>query len=402
MIPYILGYSPPPDYGYYGCRIWRKASHGLAHKHAIVSCKLISCQRWCSTGHFSGLPPSPLQELLSFIFFLLTPWTVKEKEGLARTQWFRHKGSSYFTAQCTQPQTIGYSLADSSVGLLVWIYEKLHNWTDSYQWKDDEGEQVVPDHAERYWFCAVLTWISIYWFSRAGPAASVRIYFEVMQGQQDTPLLLPYPKIPMGISLFPNNIYVFPKAYVSLSCLEWPRLTLCNWTRRGQRVVAEFEHESGGHFASHETPQVLADDLRRMFGKGGRAYGVVPGKDGYSWSIPWMLYSINLNPLHFVVSSVMWLSRMWQPATGMICYSFSVWLCMNSSLMMSYLADSIKLIITLLPLYKIPVSSSPTSTTMPLESRVDVLIIGAGLAGLMCANALIRSRNGRRRCEDHW
>jgi len=63
---------------------------------------------------------------------------------------------------------------------------------------------------------------------------------------------------------------------------------------------------------------------------------------------------------------------------------------------MSYLADSIKLIITLL-LYKIPISSSPTSATMPLESHVDVLIIGAGPAGLMCANALSGTRNGRRR-----
>jgi hypothetical protein len=47
-------------------------------------------------------------------------------------------------------------------------------------------------------------------------------------------------------------------------------------------VVAEFEHERGGHFASHETPEVLADDLRRMFGRGGGAYGVVPGKGGYA------------------------------------------------------------------------------------------------------------------------
>jgi hypothetical protein len=63
--------------------------------------------------------------------------------------------------------------------------------------------------------CAVLTWISIYWFSRAGPAASVRIYFEVMKGRDDTPLELPYPKIPMGASFFPKDIHVFPKAYVS-------------------------------------------------------------------------------------------------------------------------------------------------------------------------------------------
>ena len=37
------------------------------------------------------------------------------------------------------PQTLGYSLADSPVGLLAWIYEKLVTWTDEYPWDDDEG-----------------------------------------------------------------------------------------------------------------------------------------------------------------------------------------------------------------------------------------------------------------------
>lgn len=45
--------------------------------------------------------------------------------------------------QRTKPQTIGYSLADSPVGLLAWIYEKLVAWTDKYPWDDDEGEQLV-------------------------------------------------------------------------------------------------------------------------------------------------------------------------------------------------------------------------------------------------------------------
>lgn len=41
------------------------------------------------------------------------------------------------------------------------------------------------------------------------------------------------------------------------------------------------EHEKGGHFAAHERPQDLVDDLHKMFGKGGPAYNVVKGKDGY-------------------------------------------------------------------------------------------------------------------------
>ena len=71
--------------------------------------------------------------------YSLTPYTSAEKAGLARTAWFRAEGSGYFAEQSTQPQTLGYALADSPVGLLAWIYEKLVNWTDAYAWTDDEG-----------------------------------------------------------------------------------------------------------------------------------------------------------------------------------------------------------------------------------------------------------------------
>lgn len=46
-------------------------------------------------------------------------------------------------------------------------------------------------------------------------------------------------------------------------------------------VVFESQHTKGGHFAAYETAEPLAADLRKMFGRGGGAYGVVKGKDGY-------------------------------------------------------------------------------------------------------------------------
>ena len=76
---------------------------------------------------------------LDYIHDALIPLTHTEKAGLARTAWFRNEGSGYFAEQSTQPQTLGYALADSPVGLLAWIYEKLVNWTDAYPWTDDEG-----------------------------------------------------------------------------------------------------------------------------------------------------------------------------------------------------------------------------------------------------------------------
>jgi hypothetical protein len=48
-------------------------------------------------------------------------------------------------------------------------------------------------------------------------------------------------------------------------------------------LAFESEHEGGGHFAAYERPEALVGDLRKMFGKGARTFGVVPGKTGYVW-----------------------------------------------------------------------------------------------------------------------
>ncbi|KAF8825282.1 hypothetical protein HHX47_DHR7000742 [Lentinula edodes] len=178
-------------------------------------------------------------------------YTAIEKDGLARLQEYKRSGNGYYRIQATKPQTLGYSLADSPVGLLAWIYEKLVNWTDAYLWTDDE----------------VLTWVSIYWFSRAGPAASLRIYYEVERAGQgigrtsDSHI----PTTPLGFSHFPKELGRIPKA----------------WYHLVGNVVFEVEHDSGGHFAAHEKPELLVGDLQKMFGKSGPAFGVVLGRNGY-------------------------------------------------------------------------------------------------------------------------
>ncbi|KAJ7243796.1 Alpha/Beta hydrolase protein [Mycena rebaudengoi] len=199
------------------------------------------CKAW-HTNFVLGQPPTSNSDQE------LTP---KEKAILARTEWFRTRGSGYSAQQSTQPQTLGYALADSPVGLLAWIYEKLVVWTDEYPWDDDE----------------VLTWISIFWFSRAGPAASLRIYFEAGDRQITTAFYSPeHPTIPLGLSHFPKDLLGVPKS----------------WSRGLGNIVYENEHDSGGHFAAYEKPVELVSDLRKMFGKEGPAFGVVSESSGYA------------------------------------------------------------------------------------------------------------------------
>ena len=126
-----------------------QAHQSMAHQYAVVSIPLplFSPTRSPFPPH-SGTPPSLsrpfafLSHLLSFIPLL--SYTDREKAGLARTKWFRSFGTGYLSLQSTQPQTIGYALTDSPVGLLSWIYEKLVQWTDEYKWDDDEG---LPDRS---------------------------------------------------------------------------------------------------------------------------------------------------------------------------------------------------------------------------------------------------------------
>lgn len=120
-------------------------------------------------------------------------YTEKEKAGFARTQWFAKEGRGYFIEQSTKPQTLSYALNDSPVALLAWIYEKLHDWTDAFHKFFPEGSVSRSGSSnsrfcfEVYWLVVawtdeeILTWVSVYWFSRMGPGAAHRMYYEVMR-----------------------------------------------------------------------------------------------------------------------------------------------------------------------------------------------------------------------------
>ena len=108
----------------------------------------------CSTPSFQKHPFLGIQHLL-------TPYSASKRAGLDRTAAHRSHGMGYDILQQTKPQTLAHALADSPAGLLAWIHEKLHDWVDDYLWTDDK----------------ILTW-SIYWFSTAGVAASLRKYYE--------------------------------------------------------------------------------------------------------------------------------------------------------------------------------------------------------------------------------
>jgi pimeloyl-ACP methyl ester carboxylesterase len=200
-------------------------------------------------------PPWPWKHPIVFLQSLSILFSASERAKLSKLRSYLKEGSGYVLEQDTKPQTVGYALQDSPVALLGWVYEKLHDWTDNYPWTDDE----------------ILTWISIYWFSTAGPAASARIYHESSHppagGVHRSQALGGYvPKVKFAVAAFPGEPIRVPTA----------------WGRAIGNVVRESEFESGGHFAAWEKPEELAADLKALFSKEkGEAFAVVQGRDGY-------------------------------------------------------------------------------------------------------------------------
>lgn len=180
-----------------------------------------------------------------------TPLKDFEKKGLERTKWFTTEGQGYSGEHSTKPQTLGYSLADSPIGLLAWVYEKLHDWTDDYPWTDEE----------------IITWVSIYVFSTAGAAASIRNYYEAKHDTEGlSAKCASYIKdVKFGCARFPKELFQ----------------PLVEWNHTLGEVVLNSVYDKGGHFAAWERPDAIVKDLREMFGKNGGAYAVVQGRTGF-------------------------------------------------------------------------------------------------------------------------
>jgi pimeloyl-ACP methyl ester carboxylesterase len=156
----------------------------------------------CKATHINMVvanPPTWSKNPLLALQHAVGPYNEKTKAGLKRSEWFRKEGFGYNLEQSTKPQTLAYALNDSPVALLAWIYEKLHDWTDGYPWTDNE----------------IFTWVSVYQFSRMGPGAAHRIYYEVMHTQpgpgritrSDTTGWIGGVKLGLGMSLLNSRCF---------------------------------------------------------------------------------------------------------------------------------------------------------------------------------------------------
>ncbi|HJM31616.1 MAG TPA: alpha/beta hydrolase, partial [Acidimicrobiales bacterium] len=161
--------------------------------------------------------------------------TPLEQQVMDRLNWYLAEDNGYFRIQETRPQTLGTGLNDSPAGLLSWIGEKFHGWTDH------DGDPLTAVSRDR-----LLTNVSVYWFTRT-INSSTRMYYETSKAGMgsfgDTG------DVPLGVSVFPKELMGARRRWVE------PKFNLTFWA----------DHEVGGHFAALEQPEVLLADIREFF-----------------------------------------------------------------------------------------------------------------------------------------
>ena len=163
-----------------------------------------------------------------------TDLTDIEKKALEGWQYYQDWDSGYSKQQSTRPQSIGYGLVDSPVGLAAWIIEKYWAWTDS----NGDPENVLTKDE-------MLDNIMVYWVNAAG-ASSARIYWESFGGSLGTEPIA----TPMGGTDFPREIFRTSERFAKKFYTG-----LFYWSVR----------QSGGHFAAFEQPSVYVEEIQSCF-----------------------------------------------------------------------------------------------------------------------------------------
>ena len=112
--------------------------------------------------------------------------TAEERAVFDQIKDFYKTGTGYSVMMGTRPQTIGYSLADSPVGLAAWCYEKFADWVFT-------RDEMLDD-------------ITLYWLTNTRTSGA-RLYWENNAHFNAVDV-----SIPAAVTVFPGEIYQAPKS----------------------------------------------------------------------------------------------------------------------------------------------------------------------------------------------
>jgi epoxide hydrolase len=237
-----FGYSDKPDHTGWGVerigRGWATLMAELGYDSyvaqggdwgsAVTACIGAQDPGHCRAIHVNIPPCTPTEQQLADP----TPGELVALQAMAtHQQW----GTGYSQEQKTRPQTIGYSLVDSPVGMAAWILEKFWAWTDC----DGHPENALTRDE-------LLDNVSWYWFSSSG-ASSARLYWQSFDefATAGGPV-----SVPTGVTNFPKEVAQMSRRWAE---------------NRFSNIQYWNDVERGGHFASFEQPEIFVDELRTFF-----------------------------------------------------------------------------------------------------------------------------------------
>src|SRR5580700_3134208 len=153
----------------------------------------------------------------------------------------------YFVEMPEHPQTIGYALTDTPVGLAAWM---LDHDADSYQKISRaflDGRPAGGLTRDR-----VVDNITLYWLTGTA-TSSARLYWETGRtavAAATTGQKPPELSLPVAFTVFPGEIFQAPRSWAEK---VYPKLSYFN------------EADRGGHFAAWEEPDLFAAEMRTSF-----------------------------------------------------------------------------------------------------------------------------------------
>lgn len=198
----------------------------------------------CVIGGWLGLDSKRLDGLHLSGFGLrpanMSPETPDDVKWLQKAMAVRDRETGYLQLQGTKPQSLGFAMMDSPMGVAAWFCEKFVGWSDT------EGKVTDPPYAMDW----LLTNIMIYLTTRSF-ATATWIYrgmfieggFAIPEGARV--------EVPTGVAAFPFDLLAFPARRI---------------VERGYNVVHWTDMPRGGHFASLEEPELFLADVRKFAG----------------------------------------------------------------------------------------------------------------------------------------
>ncbi|KAF9581873.1 epoxide hydrolase [Lunasporangiospora selenospora] len=261
-----FGWSQAPTKKRFGVREMAKTLHELmqklGYKHyvaqggdwgAIISRTIATLYpEHCLAIHINMLPclpprpwRRPFQFLKAIAGFALPKLVYRnnprEQASIEGLKVYAAEEGAYFFIQATKPQTLGYALEDSPVGLLSWLTEKYLSWADLDPLQPDSWPFTKTE---------LLTQVMIY-HSTQSITSSIRIYYEAVKTKDiDWMMKNSVPaKVPVGVGVWRKELFMVPKA----------------WADDYMNIISWHEFPVGGHFAAFERPVEFEEEINGFF-----------------------------------------------------------------------------------------------------------------------------------------